>query len=284
MNLRVTKSTTQSGNSGSTIVRAKVTQYILFTIHQTLRNDKSNQSPKALSREEPLLLFQKFIHLFWSVNAISFFSTPDKSICGWTLTTHHFGSILHVYQFNAPISNLPYLTNISTAVSCMFLFIPFQDFLSLKTCLASRGSLGSVSGGASGSGRGSRTTDSLSLDFLLIKLDVTLRCIPLLFLPPIVNFHKRHEHKNKHIRSFQNKNALMFVLKIDIAVTSFSLVSTSQTRPDSTHEVIDFLSKVLSLPEGPPAIKRTAAHFACRYRYWTNKNHDDSCVILTNHR
>ena len=56
------------------------------------------------------------------------------------------------------IASVLYLTNISTAVFCMFLLIPFQDVLSLKTCLASSGSRGSVSGGK---------TESPSFYFLL---------------------------------------------------------------------------------------------------------------------
>ena len=46
-----------------------------------------------------------------------------------------------------------YLINISTPVSAMHLLIPFHDFLSLNTCLASSGSLGSVGAGGAGSGR-----------------------------------------------------------------------------------------------------------------------------------
>ena len=133
-------------------------------------------------------------------------------------------------QLIVPIFNLPYLTNISTAVSCIFLFIPFQDFLSLKTCLASRGSLWSVSGGASGSGRGSITTDWLSLDFLLIKLGVILCCIPLLFLKPIVI-----STKVMSIRTLIPKLKRTCVLKIVIAVASFlsCLAKSNRTKLDT---------------------------------------------------
>ena len=44
-----------------------------------------------------------------------------------------------------------YLANISTPVSCIFLWIPFHDFLILNTSLAFRGRRLSVGGGADGS-------------------------------------------------------------------------------------------------------------------------------------
>lgn len=76
------------------------------------------------------------------------------------LRLHNFFSSLHtrihkcmqkmsIYQWNA------YLINISTPVSAMHLLIPFHDFFSLNTCLASNGSRGSVGAGGAGSGSAS---------------------------------------------------------------------------------------------------------------------------------
>lgn len=56
---------------------------------------------------------------------------------------------MSIYQWNA------YLINISTPVSAMHLLIPFHDFFSLNTCLASNGSRGSVGAGGAGSGSAS---------------------------------------------------------------------------------------------------------------------------------